>query len=111
MVGALYASFIYPMMMDYLHPDTGLIANHLTQKERSSRIQAEQYMKYMPGEHKLKELSQEKKRKNLRKFFCRPCSSAPKSLFVLRSSAPKTKKNKKKESRVENNVEEFKKNE
>lgn len=40
-IGIAYSIMIWPMVFDYLHPETGLVANHLTQKEKTGRIMAE----------------------------------------------------------------------
>lgn len=69
-VGTIYAIFIYPMFMDYWSFSRGLIANHVTQKERAARESQENYAKYLAGAHKLMITSNERKWRNLRRFCC-----------------------------------------
>jgi hypothetical protein len=70
-VGTIYAVFIYPMFRDYWSFSDGLIANHVTQKERAARETQENHAKYLPGPNTLMKISSERKWRNLKRFCCR----------------------------------------
>jgi hypothetical protein len=84
-VGTIYAVFIYGMCVDYWGTSNGLIANHVTQKERAARESQEGMCKYLAGSPTLMKVSSERKWRNLKRFFCR--KQVP-SLIVTEDIAP-----------------------
>jgi hypothetical protein len=88
-VGLAYTIMIWPMVFDYLHPTTGMVANHLTRKERAGQLQAEQYLKFQPT-YRQRVLGSEQRMRNCWKFWSK---RRPESMMV-RSDRGQSSKNK-----------------